>query len=88
MRGNWCKNCNEFVEIKKDYTSTKVCVIIYLIAIGIGFLVSFPYGGLTVVFYLPAILIIFTYGYILGLLTGRRACIICRKTTRRKRIRK
>ena len=84
MRGNWCKNCSEFVDIKKDYTRAKISCIIYLVAIVIGLLIFFPWGGLIVL----AVPIFCTEGYILEIFTGRRACIMCRKTTRRKRIRK
>jgi len=87
MRGNWCKNCNEFVEIKKDYFGLKVFGIIYLIAIVVGFIFWFPWGGL-IGLGLPIILIFCTEGFILEIFTGRRACYICGKTTRRKRIRK
>ena len=84
MRGNWCKYCNEFVEIKKDYTRAKISGIIYLIAIVIGLLILFPWGGLIAL----VVPIICTEGYLFEIFTGRRACIMCRKTTRRKRIRK
>ncbi|NVM36376.1 MAG: hypothetical protein HWN81_12330 [Candidatus Lokiarchaeota archaeon] len=87
MRGNWCKHCNEFVEIKKDFTSAKIFGIIQLIAIVIGFLIWYPWGGL-IALGLPVILFFLTDGYIVYVFIGRRACIICRKTTRRKRIRK
>jgi len=87
MRGNWCKNCNNFVEIKKDYTRAKVFGMIYVIVIVISFLVYGPYGGLFALT-LPVLLIYCTQGYGIYVFIGRRACIICRKTTRRKRIRK
>lgn len=92
MRGNWCKNCNKFVEIKKDYTRAIIFWTICLIAIVIGFIILFPWGGLIAL----AILIICLYvgDEFSGLFAlfdfyeGRQACIICRKTTVRKRIKK
>ena len=87
MRGNWCKNCNKFVDIKKDYTRAKIAGIIYLIAIGIGFLAFFPWGGL-IVLVIPVFLICFGDLGFAGVFTARHACSVCRRTARRKRIRK
>ena len=90
MRGNWCKNCNTFVEIKKDYTKAIIFGIIYLSAIIISFIVLFPLVGLII-----TALVVFIIGVFVGVLfdefdffEGEKVCIICRKTTVWKRAKK
>ena len=87
MRGNWCKNCNSFVEIKKDYTVTMICGIIYLIAIVIGLGVFFPLGGLIALVGTPVVYccMVVEAGSGAGV-TGRNVCITCGKGVRRKKI--
>lgn len=90
MRGNWCKNCNKFVEIKKDYTKAIIFGIIYLSAIIISFIVLFPLGGLIITALVVLIIcaIVGDLFYHFDLFEGRKACIICRKTTVWKRAKK
>jgi len=90
MRGNWCKNCNTFVEIKKDYTRAIIFGIIYLSAIVISFIVLFPLVGSIITVFVVSIICAIVGGlfYDFDLFEGRKACIICRKTTVWKRAKK
>lgn len=87
MRGNWCKNCNTFVEIKKDNTRAIIFGIIYLSAIVISFIVLFPLFGLIITAFVVMIIYSIVGGFFnfFDVFEGRKACIICRKTTVWKR---
>lgn len=85
MGGYWCKNCNEFVGMKKDYTRAKVILLIYLFAILIGLVAFFPWGGLivllgggVVMLQLPGAHVVF----------HRLACSICGRTVKFKKNKK
>ncbi|KKL49001.1 hypothetical protein LCGC14_2319880 [marine sediment metagenome] len=80
MRGYWCKNCNKFVVMKKDYTIAKVILSIYLFAILIGLVAFFPWGGLGV-FLIGGWMILEAGG-----LSAQHFCSICRSKVRKKRI--
>ena len=91
MRGNWCKNCNTFVEIKKDYTRAIIFGIIYLSVIVISFIILFIVIGIIIITAVVVSIICVFVGRLFNefdLFEGRKACIICRKTTVWKRAKK
>ena len=66
--------------MKKDYTIAKVILSIYLIAILIGLVAFFPWGGLGV-FLIGGWIILESGG-----IPSRRVCTVCESKVRRKRI--
>ena len=81
----WCKKCGIFVEMQKDFTPLIIIGIIYLIAIVVGFIAFFPWGGLVVLVVGPIFILFFSLsvGY---MPKSKLVCNICGKKVRKKKM--
>ena len=91
MKGNWCNNCNKFVEAEKDNRFLYIFYIFALIFIGIGFFAGLSsaaglmggiIAGLVIAIVIGFILLQFYWRWPLNIMK----CVTCGSTTRRNKI--